>query len=60
MKSFFVLIFLSPLLVLAQNGLSVAGKITGLKERSLVSLTDINNPSDTIAKGLPVKTEFLH
>jgi peroxiredoxin len=55
MKSFFVLIFLSPLLVLAQNSLFVTGKITGVKERSLVSLTDINNPSDTIAKGLAGK-----
>ena len=55
MKNIFVLLFLSPFALLAQNTLSVTGKITGLKEKSLISLTDINNAADTIARGLAGK-----
>jgi peroxiredoxin len=51
MKRIFLVIFLTPFFVKAQNSLSVTGTIAGLKEGSPVSLTDINNPSDTIAKG---------
>lgn len=51
MKTFLaVLIFLSPFFALAQKNLSLTGTITGLKEGVLVSLTDINNPTDTLAK----------
>ncbi|RYF99511.1 MAG: AhpC/TSA family protein, partial [Chitinophagaceae bacterium] len=31
-------------------GFVITGKISGLKEKTLVSLTDINNPTDTLAK----------
>jgi peroxiredoxin len=52
MKSFLTVLFLSPLLGMAQKKLSVTGKLTGLKEGSVVSLIDINKPADTIGKGL--------
>ena len=45
MKRFLTLIFLSPLLALAQKKLSVTGKITGLKEGSRVCLDRYNNPN---------------
>ncbi|HEY6505182.1 MAG TPA: TlpA disulfide reductase family protein [Chitinophagaceae bacterium] len=51
MKHIFLIVFLSPFFALAQKTLSVTGTITGLKEGAPVVLTDINNGSDTIAKG---------
>jgi peroxiredoxin len=51
MKRIFLLVFLTPFFVAAQKTLVVTGTIAGLKEGTPVSLTDINNPSDTIAKG---------
>lgn len=50
MKRILLLILLTPFFAEAQK-LFVTGTITGLKEGAPVSLTDINNPSDTIAKG---------
>lgn len=50
MKSILIVLFLSPLLVVAQKKLSVTGNITGLKEGSLVALIDANKPADTIGK----------
>ncbi|MBL7739970.1 MAG: AhpC/TSA family protein [Chitinophagaceae bacterium] len=50
MKRILTVVFLSPLFVFAQNSLSLTGSITGLTEGTLVSITDINNPTDTIAK----------
>jgi peroxiredoxin len=52
MKSFLTLLLLSPIVVLAQKKLSVNGKVDGLKEGLIVSLTDINKPADTIGKGV--------
>lgn len=51
MKTILTVLLLSPLFVVAQKGLTLSGKITGLKEGSLVTLTDINKPTDTLAKG---------
>ncbi len=52
MKRFLTLILLSPLAVIAQKKLSLTGKIAQLKEGSVVSLVDINKPTDTIGKGV--------
>ncbi len=59
MKRFLVFIAFSPLLVAAQNTFSLSGKIIGLKEQSVVSLTDVNNASDTIAKAIVKKDGFV-
>ena len=59
MKRFLTIIFLAPLLATAQKNLTVTAKITGLKEQSMVSLADINNPTDTIAKGFATKEGFV-
>ena len=40
-----------PVAVIAQKQLLVNGKVSGLKEQSLVFLNDANAPKDTIAKG---------
>lgn len=63
MKRIFLLIFLTPVFVeaqkplpVAQKTLSVTGTIAGLKEGSPVSLTNINDPSDTVAKGKTQKS----
>jgi peroxiredoxin len=59
MKRFLTIIFLAPLLTTAQKNLIVTAKITGLKEQSMVWLADINNPTDTIAKGFTTKEGFV-
>jgi peroxiredoxin len=41
-----------PFAGIAQKQLLITGKVSGLKERSLVFLNDANAPNDTIAKGL--------
>jgi peroxiredoxin len=51
MKRVFVLIFFAPLMATAQKKLTIAGAITGLKEASRISITDMNRASDTIGKG---------
>ena len=33
------------------NGFNITGKIAGLAEQSLVTVTDVNNPTDTLARG---------
>jgi peroxiredoxin len=50
MKSILALFFLTPFIAIAQKKLSVAGKLTGLKEGSVISLVDANKPTDTIGK----------
>lgn len=50
MKLSVVLLACLPVLASAQTKLSVSGKIKGLKEGDLVTITDVNRPADTIAK----------
>lgn len=50
MRKIFTVVLLSPLFAMAQQSLSLTGNLTGLKEGTIVSLTDINNPTDTIAR----------
>lgn len=58
MKRIFTVLFFSPLMVLAQDKLTVSGKITGLKEGSKVVLVDINKATDTIGKGVVKEGAF--
>ncbi len=50
MKKCFILIALLPLFAMAQNKLTITGKVKGIKEGTPISLTDVNKPGDTIAK----------
>jgi peroxiredoxin len=54
MKFLLLLVLLSPGYIFAQKkpsgGFTVSGSITGLKENSGISITDVNNPTDTLAK----------
>jgi peroxiredoxin len=59
MKRILILVFLSPLLVTAQKKLSVTGKITGLKEGSIVTLIDVNKPGDTVGKAVVKSGSFI-
>ncbi len=58
MKLFLFMVCCLPLAVFAQKQLLISGKITGLQEKSLVFLTDANDPKDTIAKALVQKGAF--
>jgi peroxiredoxin len=52
MKLFFGVLFALPLVGLAQNttsGFTIAGKVAGLAESSTVFITDVSNPTDTVA-----------
>jgi peroxiredoxin len=59
MKQLLLLISLGPVFAMAQKSLSVSGKIEGLTEKSRVSLTDINNNTDTIARAIVNKDGFV-
>lgn len=48
-----------PIAVFAQKQLQVNGKVTGLKEQSKVYLIDANTPTDTVARGIQKKGEFV-
>lgn len=54
MKKWTVLLFLLPLLVSAQKdgntGFVIQASIEGLADKSVVTLNDLNNPTDTVAK----------
>ncbi|MEO6314352.1 MAG: TlpA disulfide reductase family protein [Chitinophagaceae bacterium] len=47
-----------PVLAFAQKQILVNGKITGLADKSLVYLTDANDPKDTIARAIAKKGVF--
>lgn len=62
MKIILLLLFL-PLGILAQQPatstrFSIKGQLTGLGEKELVSVTDANNPKDTLAKGTVTKGQL--
>lgn len=62
MKRIWTLIFLLPLQLLAQNSgsqtFSVKGNLLGLAENAVVTLTDLNNPDDTVARTLVKSGSF--
>jgi peroxiredoxin len=49
MKKCALIIVLLPLFAIAQNKLTITGKVRGIKEGTLVILTDVNRPADTLA-----------
>jgi peroxiredoxin len=51
MKQLLVGILLTPLGLLAQTGFVIKGNVAGLPEASKVTLTDVNNATDTLARG---------
>ena len=54
MKQWIVLILLIPAVAFAQNAgkseFVIKGSITGLPEKSVITLNDLNNPTDTVAR----------
>ncbi len=50
MKQCVLLLAMLPVLAVAQNKLHITGAVKGIKEGELISLTDVNRPSDTLAK----------
>ncbi|MET0635387.1 MAG: TlpA disulfide reductase family protein [Chitinophagaceae bacterium] len=59
MKAFvFVALFL-PFFTLGQSQLTLEGKITGLKDNTVVVLTDANRPTDTLGKAISLKGSFI-
>ncbi|HLK28612.1 MAG TPA: TlpA disulfide reductase family protein [Puia sp.] len=55
MKNVVLALFVLPLFANAQNksaGFVINGTVKGLQEKSAISLTDGNKPTDTIAKGI--------
>ncbi len=59
MRSLLVFLFLFPFALQAQRQLTMTGNVAGIPEKTLVSLTDINRPNDTIAKGMVNKGTFV-
>ena len=58
MKICVLLAAMIPVLAVAQTNLHIKGKVQGLKDGSLVSLTDVNNPMDTLAKAKAKNSVF--
>ncbi len=61
MKKFTLILFVLPLFLTAQkaeNSFSIQGKINGLTQNSIITLTDFNNPSDTLSRTLLKKGGF--
>ena len=54
MKRWIVLLLFVPVVALAQNrgdkGFVIKGSIEGLEEKSIVTINDLNNPVDTVAR----------
>ncbi|RYY62848.1 MAG: AhpC/TSA family protein [Chitinophagaceae bacterium] len=59
MKAFLSLCFFLPVVVSAQNSLTLQGQVTGLKDGTMVVMTDANQPTDTLAKTVATKGTFL-
>ncbi|MFM9910758.1 MAG: DUF4369 domain-containing protein, partial [Chitinophagaceae bacterium] len=62
MKKIFLLLLLPCFLeaqVHTKPGFTITGTIKGLKENAVVTLTDLNNTSDTLARTLVKKGVFV-
>lgn len=59
MKKIFYLLLLPALSFAQSKQLEVSGTITNIKDNTVVSLSDVNNPSDTIAKAKVSKGNFV-
>jgi peroxiredoxin len=52
MKSFFTIFFLVPLALIAQKKFTISGELHGLPDGSVVSISNANVPSDTLATSI--------
>jgi peroxiredoxin len=59
LKSRLLLLLLFPLFAVAQDKLTLTGKVTGLKEGAKVLLMDVNRPADTLGMGIVKKGVFV-
>lgn len=63
MKLFFTLLLTLPVVVIAQQGgpaqFTLTGDVKGLPDNSRVSLTDVNNPTDTVATSKVKDGQFV-
>lgn len=60
MKQLIIILLLLPLGLLAQQkGFVITGNVTGVPDNSLVTLTDVNNAADTLAKAEVTKGAFV-
>jgi peroxiredoxin len=59
MQRWLILLLMIPLGSLAQTGFVVTGTVTGLADNSKVSINDLNNPTDTLAKGIVKNGTFV-
>ena len=63
MKFSIALLLLLPVFASAQvkapGGFVISGAITGLADNTPVSVTDVNNPTDTLAKARALKGKFI-
>ncbi|HUP11993.1 MAG TPA: TlpA disulfide reductase family protein [Niastella sp.] len=60
MKKLIAGLFLIPGAVMAQQkGFVITGSVTGLADKSKVSLVDMNKPTDTLARGVVNKGTFV-
>src|SRR4051812_18604750 len=50
MKRGILLLLLFPLAVFAQKQFTIEGNLSGIADKTLVFITDANNPADTLAK----------
>jgi peroxiredoxin len=60
MKHWILAVLLIPMgLVAQQPGFVITGKVNGLPDSSWVSLSDLNKPTDTLARALVIKGTFV-
>lgn len=59
MKQCVMLLALLPIFAMAQNKLTVIGKVKGIKEGVVISITDVNKPTDTIVRAKVKKGVFV-
>lgn len=59
MKKCVLLIAMLPLLAAAQKKLRITGNVQGIKDGTVVWLTDVNNAGDTLAKATAKKGQFV-
>lgn len=59
MKKCALFLVLVPAFAIAQNKLTITGKVNGIKDGNLVSLTDVNKPTDTLAHAKVKKGVFV-
>lgn len=59
MKRLVVVLAMLPLLANAQKKLVITGKVKGLKDGAIVSISDVNRPADTLAKANAKQGAFV-